>query len=206
MSEPKPPPAGRLPAAMFVVALAAGPAALVLMLAGAGAWAGPAVAAALSALALSAAASPRFRSLAFTVWVLAFGASAWFYPWLYTWSWRGWEPRDAILPLVQVIMFGMGVTLTFADFGRVFAMPKAVLIGIVCQYTVMPLMALTFATAFGLPAEVAAGLVLIGSCPGGVASNVIAYIARANVALSVTMTACSTMLSLGIGGTGETAS
>ena len=103
--------------------------------------------------ALSAAASRRFKSLAFTLWVLAFGASAWFYPWLYTWSWRGWEPKQAILPLVQVIMFGMGVTLTFEDFGRVLKMPRAVLIGVVCQYTIMPLMAWTFAAAFGLPSR-----------------------------------------------------
>ena len=92
-------------------------------------------------------------------------------------------------------MFGMGVTLTFDDFGRVLKMPRAVLIGVVCQYSIMPVMAWTFSAAFGLPSEAAAGLILIGCCPGGVTSNVVAYVARANVALSVTMTACSTILS-----------
>ena len=74
-------------------------------------------------------------------------------------------------------------------------MPKAVLVGMCLQFTVMPLAALTFSRVFGLGPEVATGLILIGSCPGGTASNVIAYIAGANVALSVTMTACSTMVS-----------
>jgi len=69
-------------------------------------------------------------------------------------------------PLVQVIMFGMGVTLTFADFGRVLKMPRAVLIGVVCQFSIMPLLAFLFSRLFGLPPEVAAGLILIGSCPG----------------------------------------
>lgn len=166
-----------------------------LALAGYPQLAGGAIVAALVTLAGTTAFSTRFRSLAFTVWVFAFAASALVFPGLYTWEWRGWEPRNAILPLVQVIMFGMGVTLTFADFGRILRIPKAVLIGVFCQYTIMPLMAWTFASLFGLSGEVAAGLVLIGSCPGGVASNVIAYIARANVALSVTMTAFSTLLS-----------
>ncbi|MDZ7618109.1 MAG: bile acid:sodium symporter family protein [Patescibacteria group bacterium] len=178
--------------AMVPLGLMAG---LGLWLAGQTALAGGAVVAAVAALALAVAASARFRSLAFTAWVFAFVTSALFFPDWYTWQWRGWEPKHAILPLVQVIMFGMGVTLSFADFGRILKMPKAVLLGVVCQYTIMPLMAWIFAGLFGLSGEVAAGLVLIGSCPGGVASNVIVFIARANVALSVTMTACSTVLS-----------
>ena len=131
----------------------------------------------------------------FTLWVLAFAICGYLFPWLFTWNWEGWELREAISPLVQVIMFGMGVTLTFADFSRVLKMPRAVLIGIVCQYSIMPFLAWWFASMFQLETEVAAGLILIGSCPGGVSSNVIAYIARANVPLSVTMTACSTLLS-----------
>ena len=131
----------------------------------------------------------------FTVWVLAFAASGYFLPDIYTWSWHGWEPRDAIGPLVQVIMFGMGVSLTFADFTRVLRLPRAVAIGVSCQYLLMPVLAWTFSSIWNLEPTVAVGLVLVGSCPGGVASNVIAYIARANVPLSVTMTACSTLLS-----------
>jgi BASS family bile acid:Na+ symporter len=74
-------------------------------------------------------------------------------------------------------------------------MPKPVLVGIVLQFGVMPFVGWGLATAFGFPPLIAAGVVLVGSCPGGVASNVITYLAGGNVALSVTMTACSTLLS-----------
>jgi BASS family bile acid:Na+ symporter len=145
-------------------------------------------------LAAAASVSKPFKTIAFTIWVLAFGAAAFFFPRVFI-SWGGFELEKTIVPLVQVILFGMGMTLTFEDFGRVLKMPKAVFIGFVLQYSVMPVMGFAFARAFGLKAEVAAGLILVGSCPGGVSSNVITYIAGANVALSVTMTACSTLLS-----------
>ncbi|MHC4156408.1 MAG: bile acid:sodium symporter family protein [Planctomycetota bacterium] len=156
--------------------------------------AGAAGALGMTLLAVAASASRRFKSLAFTIWVLAFVICAISYPWFFI-SWGGFELKRTIPPLVQLILFGMGMTLTFEDFARVFKMPRGVFIGFTLQYTVMPLMGLTFATLFGLKPEVAAGLILIGSCPGGVSSNVITYIAGANVALSVTMTACSTLLS-----------
>ena len=107
----------------------------------------------------------------------------------------GGELKQAVIPLVQLIMFGMGTTLAFGDFARIVRMPKAVLIGLGLQYTVMPLMGWTYAKLFGLQREVAVGLILYGSCAGGVSSNVITYIAGANLALSVTMTAFSTMMS-----------
>lgn len=134
------------------------------------------------------------HGLGFTFSVFAFGAAAMTFPLAFV-AWGAFELKHAIGPLVQLILFGMGMTLTFADFRRVATMPKAVLVGIVLQFTVMPLVGYLSARAFGLRGEVAAGLILIGSCPGGVASNVIAYLARANVPLSVTMTACSTLLS-----------
>jgi BASS family bile acid:Na+ symporter len=155
---------------------------------------GIAVTGAVTLLAAAASASRRFRRVAFTLWVLAFGVCAMFFPELFI-SWGGFELKRTIGPLVQVILFGMGMTLTFEDFARVLKMPKGVLVGFALQYSVMPVMGLAFAKAFGLRAEVAAGLILVGSCPGGVASNVITYIAGANVPLSVTMTACSTLLS-----------
>jgi BASS family bile acid:Na+ symporter len=181
----------------WVLAAAGGVAAgggLILQICGFRSLVGLAVTAGLGLLALAAGSSRRFKHSAFTFWILAFIAGAMFYPdWFI--SWRGYELRRTIPPLVQLILFCMGMTLTFEDFGRVFKMPKAVLIGFGLQYTIMPIMALTFAKVFGLKAEVAVGLILIGSCPGGVSSNVITYIAGANVALSVTMTACSTLLS-----------
>src|SRR5690606_20842321 len=94
----------------------------------------------------------------------------------------------------QVIMFGMGITLTFDDFKRVARQPFKVVIAAVLQFSIMPAAAFVFAWTFGLRGEVAAGLILIGSCPGGTSSNVLTYIAKGNVPLSVTMTAFSTIL------------
>jgi len=131
----------------------------------------------------------------FAAAVIGLAATGFYLPGLFTWRWQGFEPRQAIVPLVQLTMLGMGMTLTLADFRRVALMPQAVAIGIVCQFGIMPLTGFACGQLFGLPPEVATGLVLVGSCPGGVTSNVIAYLARANVALSVTMTACSTVLS-----------
>lgn len=137
----------------------------------------------------------RCLHLPFTFWVFVFAGSGYFLPGLYTWNWSGWEPKHAIQPLVQLIMFGMGLTLTVEDFARVLKRPQAVLVGVVAQFAIMPTLAWLFASLFHLEGEVAAGLILIGCCPGGVSSNVLCYIARANVPLSVTMTACSTMVS-----------
>lgn len=131
----------------------------------------------------------------FALAVVSLGAVGFFLPGLFTWRWQGFEPRQAIVPLVQLTMLGMGMTLTLADFRRVALMPQAVAIGILCQFGIMPLTGFACGQLFGLPPEVATGLVLVGSCPGGVTSNVIAFLAHANVALSVTMTACSTLLS-----------
>ncbi|MDO5552658.1 MAG: bile acid:sodium symporter family protein [Planctomycetia bacterium] len=99
-----------------------------------------------------------------------------------------------ITPILQVIMFGMGTQLTLNDFYGVVRQPKGVLIGSSLQFLVMPISGFTLGKLFGFPDEIAAGLVLIGSVPGGIASNVMNFIARANVALSITLTAISTLL------------
>jgi L-alanine-DL-glutamate epimerase-like enolase superfamily enzyme/predicted Na+-dependent transporter len=134
------------------------------------------------------------KGLAFTVWVFAFVAAAMNYPAAFG-TWFGFDLKNLIVPLIQIIMFGMGTTLSLADFTRVLAMPWPVIVGILLQYTVMPFVGFGLARLFGFEAEIAAGVVLIGSAPGGVASNVINYLARCNVALSVTMTAISTLIS-----------
>jgi BASS family bile acid:Na+ symporter len=100
-----------------------------------------------------------------------------------------------IVPLIQIITFGMGTTLSARDFARIFAMPWPVLVGFVLQFSIMPLAGYSIAMLFGFEPEVAAGVILIGSVSGGVASNLITYLAGGNVALSVTMTACSTLMS-----------
>ena len=91
-------------------------------------------------------------------------------------------------------MFGMGLTIRMEDFKVVFSRPKEVLIGFVSQYTIMPLIAWTLCMILKLPTELALGVILVGCCPGGTASNVITYIAGGDVALSVGMTIASTLI------------
>jgi bile acid:Na+ symporter, BASS family len=134
------------------------------------------------------------HGLAFTFSVLAVGSAAVAHPPLFT-AWGGFELKQAISPLVQVIIFGMGMTLTPEDFRRVFAMPRGVVLCCVLHYTIMPLGGYLYARLFGLEGAVATGLILIGSVPSGTSSNVIALLARANVPLSVTVTAISTLIS-----------
>jgi len=155
---------------------------------------GPCAIAALTSLALFCMGHAFLKSFAFTVWVFAFVAASMFYPAGFM-TWGGFNLGILIVPLIQIIMFGMGTTLSVADFGRVFKMPWPVLVGFVLQFSVMPLTGLALAKAFGFSAEIAAGVVLIGSCPGGVASNLMTFLAGGNVALSVTMTSCSTLVS-----------
>ena len=96
--------------------------------------------------------------------------------------------------LLGIIMFGMGLTLTLPDFKLVFTRPLPILIGVVAQYLIMPLLAVIIVKVLALPAAVAVGVVLVGCAPGGTSSNVISYLAKADVALSVTMTSISTIL------------
>ncbi len=155
---------------------------------------GPALIAMFASAALYCMSHPVLKSFAFTVWVFAFVAASMVYPVAFM-SWAGFNLGILIVPLIQIIMFGMGTTLSVADFGRVLKMPWPVFIGFILQFSIMPVTALILAKAFGFEPEVAAGVVLIGSCPGGVASNLMTYLAGGNVALSVTMTACSTVVS-----------
>jgi BASS family bile acid:Na+ symporter len=154
---------------------------------------GPAVVALLGALAIYFGGHAKLKTFAFTFWVFAFVAAALFYPGWFLY-YGDYKLTNLIVPLIQIIMFGMGTSLSLGDFLRALRMPKAVGIGIFLQFSVMPLTGWAIATAFGFPPEIAAGVILIGSCSGGVASNVMTYLARGNVALSVTMTACSTLL------------
>lgn len=131
---------------------------------------------------------------AFTFSIFAGVAAAMFHPEWFL-AWNGYRLTNLIVPLIQIIMFGMGTTLSVADFARVLQMPRAIAIGVVLQFGVMPLTGYSLARLFGFDGEVAAGVVLVGAAPGGVASNVITFLAGGNVPLSVTMTACSTLLS-----------
>jgi BASS family bile acid:Na+ symporter len=105
------------------------------------------------------------------------------------------EFKKLIVPLLQIIMFGMGSQMSIKDFAGVIKMPKGVIIGIVSQYSVMPLVGFSIARLFNFPTEIAAGILLIGCAPSGLASNVMSYIAKANLALAVTLAAIATLLS-----------
>lgn len=96
--------------------------------------------------------------------------------------------------IVQLVMFGMGTQMSVNDFIGVVKMPKAVMIGITCQFTIMPLVGYTIAKTIGFPPEIAAGIILIGSCSSGLASNVMTHMAGANLALSVTLTAIAQLI------------
>ena len=142
-----------------------------------------------------------FRALAgfirrqlFGISILACAAVAFAFPSAFT-EWGGVKLTSLVVPAIQVIMFGMGTTLSLADFMRVAKRPWAVATGVALQFLVMPLVGFLIAKSFGFSGELAAGCVLVGSVAGGTASNVIAFLAKADVALSVTMTCCSTLLS-----------
>lgn len=127
----------------------------------------------------------------------------WFPLWIVTgclWAW--WQPeawlwfQSYIAIGLGVIMLGMGLTLRLTDFSEVLRMPKIIVIGLLAQFTIMPLSAYFWAKVLDLEASLAIGLILVGTCPGGTASNVITYLARGNVALSVLLTMCSTFAAI----------
>lgn len=134
------------------------------------------------------------RGFTFTMIIFAAVTTALYYP-QYFQSWDGLKLTTLFTPLLQIIMFGMGTEMGIKDFAGVIKMPKAVLIGLFGHFTFMPLAGYALARFFNFPPEIAAGVVLVGSMPCGTASNVMSYLANANLALSVTLTAIATLLS-----------
>lgn len=124
---------------------------------------------------------------AFPAWVVLGGALALIWPHLFIWFSGPW-----IVWGLALIMLGMGVTLSIDDFRRLRTMPRAIFFGFCAQFTIMPLLGFGIARLLDLPPPFAVGLILVSCCPGGTASNVVTYLARANVALSVAMTMVST--------------
>src|SRR6185312_12904048 len=133
------------------------------------------------------------RGLSYTVVILAVVSLAMYYPKNFV-SIGNFKLSVLIVPLLQIIMFGMGTELSLKDFATVLRMPKKILIGVGCHYTIMPLIAFAITSLFHFPSEIAAGIILVGCCPSGLASNVMSYLARANLALSVSITTISTLL------------
>jgi bile acid:Na+ symporter, BASS family len=126
----------------------------------------------------------------FVLWVLLISALAFFFPEMFTWF------KSYITAGLGVIMLGMGLTLSSDDFRRVVKRFRAVVIGVGAQFLIMPSVAFLLAALFHFDPSLSAGMIVVGSCPGGTASNVIAYLAGADVALSVTLTSITTLLSV----------
>jgi BASS family bile acid:Na+ symporter len=128
-----------------------------------------------------------FASTYFVVWVLLFSGAALLTPETFTWI------SPYITPLLGIIMLGMGLTLRPADFKRIVERPRDVAIGAVAQWVVMPLAAWAITVALSLPPALAVGVILLGAAPGGTASNVMTYLGKGDVALSVAITTVTTL-------------
>jgi bile acid:Na+ symporter, BASS family len=154
---------------------------------------GPFLIGALVCLAIGGGGTPKIRQMSFTIWVLAAVCVGMYYP-QYFQRIGDFKFTSLIVPLIQLIMFTMGTEMSLKDFEGVIKMPKAVVIGLVSHFTIMPLVGFALAKGFGFPPEIAAGVILIGSVPSGVTSNVLAFIAKANMPLSVTIATVSTLM------------
>lgn len=132
------------------------------------------------------------NSYVFTAMIFMGVALAMYYPQYFV-QIGNFKLTNLIIPLIQIIMFGMGTSMSIKDFGAVVKTPKGVLVGVTAQLGIMPIMGFLLAKVSGFPPEIAAGIVLIGCSPSGVASNVMAYLAKANLALSITITSVATL-------------
>ena len=126
----------------------------------------------------------------FPLWALMFSALALWRP-----DWFS-GAKPAIVPLLGIVTFGMGMTLTWQRFAEVLRRPRRIALGVGLQYLIMPFAAWAIALMLGLPPELMAGLVLVGASPGGTASNVVCFLARGDLALSITLTSVSTLLAI----------
>ena len=152
------------------------------------------------ALPIGLGAIPLLRGYQFTAWIVAAVVCPLLFPHAFlnqqiteTISIKINHPW-AVLIIIQLVMFGMGTQMSLRDFAGVAKMPHAVVVGLICQFTIMPLVGFSIAKVLSFPPEIGAGLVLIGSCSSGLASNVMAHMAHINLPLSITLTACATAM------------
>jgi len=157
-------------------------------------WTGPFLTLGFVCLAIAVRGFETFKGFSYSLWIFTAVTVSMYYP-DYFLAVGDFELKLLIVPLLQIIMFGMGSQMSLKDFAGVVKMPKGVIAGIICQFTIMPVVGISVATLFNFPPEIAAGIVLVGSSPSGLASNVMSFLARANLALSVTLTAFATLLS-----------
>jgi BASS family bile acid:Na+ symporter len=155
---------------------------------------GPLLIAFFVALALGVNGIQAVKGYSYTIWILTAVTASMFYPQYFT-SIGEFQLKCLIVPLLQIIMFGMGSQMSFEDFTGIIKMPKGIIIGVGAHYMVMPLVGFGIAHLFNFPPEISAGIILIGCVPSGLASNVMSYISRANLALAVSIGAISTLLS-----------
>ncbi|MCS7336673.1 MAG: bile acid:sodium symporter family protein [Verrucomicrobiae bacterium] len=155
----------------------------------------PAAVACAAGLAIGFGAVPWLRTYQFTAWIVCAVTAAMLYPNAFL-KWGEFDLRNRwlITLVVQAVMFGMGTQMKLRDFAGVAQMPWAVFVGVLGQFTIMPLVGYGLTRVFRFEPEIAAGIILIGSCSAGLASNVMAWLARANLALSVTLTSLTTLL------------
>ena len=130
----------------------------------------------------------KFATNTFLVWMLIAAIIGFIFP-VQLATLSSWVPY-----LLGIVMLGMGLTIDPKDFKIIFQAPRSVIVGVILQYTIMPLSAFLIVKLFQLPPEIAIGVILVGCCPGGTSSNVMSYLANANVALSVAITSVSTLL------------
>lgn len=133
------------------------------------------------------------KGLSYTLMIMAVVSLAMYYPQHFK-TYGDFKLSELIIPLLQIIMFGMGTELSLKDFANVLRMPKGIIVGVVCHYVIMPLVGFAVAQLFNFPPEIAAGIILVGCCPSGLASNVMCYLAKGNLALSVSVTTISTIV------------
>jgi BASS family bile acid:Na+ symporter len=155
-------------------------------------WSGIFIIAALILLALGFKGFSYLKQFSYTTMIFAAVCSSLFYPGLFT-EWGGFKLSGLITPLIQLIMFGMGTSMSVDDFYTVLKSPKGVFIGVASQFVIMPSLGFLLANVSGFSPEIAAGIVLIGCSPSGLASNVMSYLAKANLALSITITSITTL-------------
>lgn len=138
---------------------------------------------------------PALKGYQYTGWIIAAIVAGMLYPQqvLHVGDFDMSNPW-LILIIVQLVMFGMGTQMRLSDFQGVAKSPRGVAVGLLCQFTIMPTMGWLLTKVFAFPLEIAAGIILIGSCSSGLASNVMTYIAKANLALSVAVTAAATLV------------
>ena len=134
---------------------------------------------ALIALAVAVRGFALFRGFSYSLWIFTAVAVSMYYPRFFL-SVGDFELKGLIVPLLQIIMFGMGSQMSLNDFAGVVKMPKGVIAGVLCQFTIMPIVGVSLAMVFNFPPEIAAGIILVGSSPSGLASNVMSFLARAN--------------------------